>query len=530
MSDNNANATRGEPPRLDEDSPDEGAPRFGRSGAEAAASWEPGLVELQVREGVRPNIAVSQPGDNSADLVTSTGGADLSQLNDLLHREGVIQVEPTFHRSAEEAQTAQEVANNNGVSLPSLLDFLTLHFPSNADTERIAADLNALEEVERAVPVPTAIPPQAPLAEPLVGNSDQVQTDPQTGLENQWYVFRCKANQAWAESSGEQVVLADIDWGYRASHQDLASKLDMTRAYNSYDGSQNVSHGNSVSHGTAVMGIAGAAVNSLGMTGIAYRSKLWPIQANSGPGSPLGGNAWARAIDWVRTADSGNSRKVIILEVQTGSFGNYEMVPSVNIAIRTAIATGVVVCVAAGNGDRDAGIDDQGNPIPETGSILVGATAYHATQNVRAGFSNYGPRIIVTAPGDGNHDLTCSSSADNAFRNRFGGTSGATPKVAATAALMLAKNPTLTHARIRSILNETGSTVVTDSGKKMGTFLNSQAAVLKASDVDGKNGQGWMNNLTVTSVFAQSAAQNAQVRSEERRVGKECRSRWSPYH
>ena len=27
-----------------------------------------------------------------------------------------------------------------------------------------------------------------------------------------------------------------------------------------------------------------------------------------------------------------------------------------------------------------------------------------------------------------------------------------------------------------------------------------------------------------------TAAENAESRSEERRVGKECRSRWSPYH
>ena len=90
--------------------------------------------------------------------------------------------------------------------------------------------------------------------------------------------------------------------------------------------------------------------------------------------------------------------------MQTGPFGNYEMVPSVNAAIRTAIAHGVVVCVAAGNGDRDAGIDDSGNPIPETGSILVGATEYHATQNRRAGFSNFGARITVCAPGDSSQE------------------------------------------------------------------------------------------------------------------------------
>ena len=33
-----------------------------------------------------------------------------------------------------------------------------------------------------------------------------------------------------------------------------------------------------------------------------------------------------------------------------------------------------------------------------------------------------------------------------------------------------------------------------------------------------------------TTGFKTSRAQFAEVRSEERRVGKECRSRWSPYH
>ena len=35
-------------------------------------------------------------------------------------------------------------------------------------------------------------------------------------------------------------------------------------------------------------------------------------------------------------------------------------------------------------------------------------------------------------------------------------------------------------------------------------------------------------NKTIPELFAMLKA--AEVRSEERRVGKECRSRWSPYH
>jgi subtilisin family serine protease len=494
-------------PHLDTNPRDGDVPRFppddGATGALPPPSWEPGVVEVQLREGAGP--AVVAVGTDEAAAEISSEAADLSELNRLLQQYGLQQAEPTFQRS--EGSDVSSYAEPQSFDVPSLQSFVTLHFPPDADTVQIAGDLERVPEVERAVPIPRAIPPQTPLNEPLVGIGDQVVLNPATGFENQWYIFRCRVNQAWGRSSGSGVVVADIDWGYRTSHEDLATRLDLNRAYNSYDGGINVSHGSSISHGTAVMGIAGGADNDRGMAGIAFNSSLWPIQANSGPGAFLGGNAWARAIDWVRTADSGGRPKVIILEVQTGSFGNYEMVPSVNTAIRAAIAAGVVVCVAAGNGDRDAGIDDQDNAIPDSGSILVGATEYHAMENRRAGFSNFNARIAVCAPGDGSHDLTCSSSADNAYRNGFGGTSGATPKVAATAALMLVVNPSLTHAQLRTILIETGSAVVTDPAKPVGRFLDADAAVQRAAGL----APGWKYNLTVNSVFAHSLSQNSQA-------------------
>ncbi len=440
--------------------------------------YEPGVVEVEFSEGVRPQVVPGAADAPSA--IASPADVNLTALNEILQRNQLERAESSFQIAEPDAIQAQAVAKQQGVDVPNLGNFVTLHFPAEADTQRIAKELGQLSEVERAVAVPKAIPPQTPLNEPLVGSSDQVVLNPVTGMENQWYVYRCRANHAWSMASGNGVVIADIDWGYRTSHQDLSSRLDMSHAYNSYDGGTNVSTGAHVYHGTGVMGIAGGADNNLGMAGIAYGSTLWPVQADSGPGASLGGNSWARAIDWVRTANSGGRRKIINLEVQTGSFGNYEMVPSVNAAIRTAIAHGVVVCVAAGNGNRDAGIDDSGNPIPETGSILVGATEYHATQNRRAWFSNFAARVVVCAPGDSSHDLTCNSSADDAYRNGFGGTSGATPKVAGTAALMLDINPDLTHAEIRTLLNSTGTAVVTDTGKPVGTFLNAEAAVRAA--------------------------------------------------
>jgi acylphosphatase len=433
-------------------------------------------------------------------------------VNTILRKYQALGAEPTFNITHDAASEAQTTAKLQGIDAPHLAHFVTVHFPSNADVRAIADELNQLPEVETAVPVPKAIPagttvapppeltaepekaalqapgpeapspvaapPTGPLTEPLMGNSDQTVVDPATGLEHEWYVFRCHANDAWSRSSGGGVVIADVDWGCRTSHQDLSANIE--RTYNAFDGSGDVTHGGSVFHGTGVLGLAGAAANGVGMAGFAYGARLWVIQADSGTGTSLGGNSWARGIDFVRTTNSGGRRKVAILEVQTGAFGNYEQVPSVNAAIQTAIGAGVVVCVAAGNGDRDSGVDDSGNPIPETGSILVGATAYDPTQNKRAWFSNFGSRIVVCAPGDSAHDLTCDNSSDSAYRNGFGGTSGATPKVAGSAALLLSLNPSLTHAQVRAILNSTGNSVITDPGKPVGTFLNAGAATREA--------------------------------------------------
>ena len=43
-------------------------------------------------------------------------------------------------------------------------------------------------------------------------------------------------------------------------------------------------------------------------------------------------------------------------------------------------------------------------------------------------------------------------------------------------------------------------------------------------------GFAYFNSQQQKEYLEQKAAYEAYVRSEERRVGKECRSRWSPYH
>jgi subtilisin family serine protease len=234
-------------------------------------------------------------------------------------------------------------------------------------------------------------------------------------------------------------------------------------------------------HGTGVLGLAAATMNNVGMCGAAVNATTWPIQANTG-GTALAGYSWSNAIEWASTQNLNGHRMVIIIENQTGNFGNIEQVVSVNAAIKRAIARNVIVVVPAGNGNRDATIaDDLVTPIPQTGSILVGSTDYDPKRNPRNAWSNYGSTMTVSAPGDKNRDLTCAPTSDSAYTNAFGNTSGAAPKVAGTVALMLGVNPKLTHQQARDILF-TGSDVVdTDVSKPVGSFLNSLSAVEAAA-------------------------------------------------
>ncbi|MDB5073729.1 MAG: hypothetical protein JWM87_4840 [Candidatus Eremiobacteraeota bacterium] len=471
---------------------DAALPRFpSQPGATHAPAYEPGVVEVQFREGSLPQIG--GPAANAPTHVRAQNGLAFHGFNDIVQKYGVSAITPTFRTPHHEVAAAMATALTQGIDAPHLGNFVTVVFPETVDVHSVAAELEKLPEVERAVPVPKALPPSvvpppragappsaSPFTDPLVGTSDQAVVNPATGLENQWYLYRIRATNAWAFATGKNVVIADIDWGCRTSHQDLSAQIDAAHTYNAYDGGNDVTHGSSVFHGTGVLGLAGAAANGVGMAGVAYEATLWPIQSDSGPGPALPGNAWANAIEWVRTANSGGRRKIVNLEVQTGAFGNYEELPSVNAAIKLAIGNGVVVCVAAGNGDRDATISDAGKPIPPTGSILVGATGYDPAKNARAWFSNFGSTVVVSAPGDTSHDVTCDSASDTAYRNDFGGTSGATPKVSGAVALLLSVDPTLTHAQVRSILNATGSAVQTEPGKPVGTFLNVEAAVHRA--------------------------------------------------
>lgn len=372
-------------------------------------------------------------------------------------------------------------------ALPLLQSFVRLWFPTPEEAMDAARELNALPDVESAEVVPRFIPSHTLVPQdPFIGTAAMGVTPfPGTDREPQWYLHRTAVPGAWAlNARGKGVVVADIDWGYLTTHRELKSRLEMSRAYNSADRTPKVSQGLLKDHGTAVMGLVGAAADGEGMAGYAPEADLWPVQGNSDSVLFASYDHWAEGILYAADEPSGGRRKVILVELQTSRFGNCEQARVVNLAIRQAIARKAVVCVSAGNGDREAHLADDGvTAITATGSILVGATGWHPSIDQRDEDSNWGPWIVVSAPGDAAHDVTCSDAADDAYVNRFGGTSGAAAKVAGVVALMFSVNSALTHNQVREILRCTGTPIVPEQSaphKFVGKMLNAAAAVKEA--------------------------------------------------
>jgi subtilisin family serine protease len=445
----------------------------------ATVCMESGVLEVELQDYVEPEFIR----EDKTYRIESRGGADLHRFHKVLEKYGFLSYEPTFRISRDVADKLREIAREQGMTVSNLNSFATVYFAPDADVGLIAEALTQeVPEILRAAPVPKGVPPSSGPGDVLLGNSEQVVTNPTTQLDNQWYVFRCRANRVWEMSlSGRGVVIAMLDHGVWVTHFDIADRLDKKHRHNSVDETDDVSQGFDIFHGTGVAGLVGAAANDFGMVGFAYEAELWPVQANFSRTVEVPSNiSWANAITWALTTDSCGKRKVILFENQTCMKGNYEEVASVNAGIRTAIAHGIVVCVAAGNGDRDAGIADSGGPITDTGSILVGATLDNNGVNERWTCSNWGDRVTVSAPGDPQHDVTCLAFVNDRHGNLFGGTSGAAAKVAGAAALMLEANPYIRHSDVREILSRTGTHVVTDADKPVGYFLDCEAAVIAA--------------------------------------------------
>ncbi|MEM2849629.1 MAG: S8 family serine peptidase, partial [Candidatus Bathyarchaeia archaeon] len=216
-------------------------------------------------------------------------------------------------------------------------------------------------------------------------------------------------------------------------------------------------------HGTHVAGTVAALFNTIGVVGVAPKAYIYAVKMLDSSGS--GTIAWAvQAIQW--SVDNGMQ----ILSMSWGASADYQ---ALRDACKAAYDKGLLLVAAAGNSGSSSGTGDNVlYPAKYDSVIAVAATDQN---NNRASWSSTGLAVELAAPG-----VNIYSTYKNNGYATLSGTSMATPHVSGTAALVWAKNPTLTNVEVRKILQNTATDLGAsgrDSQYGYG-LVNASAAVL----------------------------------------------------
>ncbi len=250
--------------------------------------------------------------------------------------------------------------------------------------------------------------------------------DPNVGSE--WHIAKINAPQAWDYTLGSGVTIAILDTGVDGSHPDLAGQ--MVAGWNFYDNNANTADVNG--HGTAVAGAAAAASNNgIGVASVAGAAHIMPVRI----ADPNGYAYWSTVAQGINYAADHGARVVnLSYEGASGS-------SAIQSAASYLRSKGGVLFVAAGN----TGAVD--NTAPTNLMMVVSATN---ETDALASFSTFGSFVAISAPG--NNIMTTAMGGAYQY---WWGTSLATPVVAGTAALILAKRPDFTPAQVDATLKST---------------------------------------------------------------------------
>ncbi len=295
--------------------------------------------------------------------------------------------------------------------------------------------------------------------------------------------------------TGEPVIVV-LDGGVDYRHTDLDGSMWVNRGEIAGDGIDNDNNGvvddvhgfnvgfnsgdpmlgDGTDHGTHVAGIIAAEDNGVGMTGLAAgKAKIMSI-GGLYDGNDLLTN-FERSVDYMVEM----KRRGVNIRAVNASFGDeYRSQADQQRwfnAIKKLADADILLVAATANGygsnmnnvpDFPANVD-----LPN----VITVASMDRNNDKLARFSSYGDRVVeLAAVGED----VLSTVPGNRFQ-KMSGTSMATPKVAATAALIFAKNPSLTAAEVRQILIDTVD-YDPDLEGKVSTKgkLNTAAAVARA--------------------------------------------------